>query len=167
MAAASTLALQTWFSVANTMALAGWCGLVLLPRHPLLLRGLQFVVIGGLCLAYTTLVFVYFFGAGGGYGSLAQVQGLFIVPEVALAGWLHYLAFDLWVGLWIARRADAQGVSRWLQAPVLFVTFMFGPVGLLLYAAVAWRHVGLERLLGAVAVPTQTSNSGGCSHEHL
>jgi len=64
------------------------------------------------------------------------VQKLFESPGVALAGWVHYLAFDLFVGLWIAMRSDAVGLSRWLQAPILVTTFMFGPIGLLLFAAV-------------------------------
>jgi len=52
-----------------------------------------------------------------------------------VAGWIHYLAFDLFVGLWIATEADKAGISRWLQAPILVATFMFGPIGLLLFFA--------------------------------
>lgn len=89
------------------------------------------------------------------------VQHLFTMPEVALAGWLHYLAFDLWVGLWIARHADALGISRWLQAPVLFATFMFGPIGLLLYAPLARRNSLLERWISAVAAPDLNTSPGG------
>ncbi|MEM9315304.1 MAG: abscisic acid-deficient protein Aba4 family protein, partial [Pseudomonadota bacterium] len=50
-----------------------------------------------------------------------------------LAGWIHYLAFDLFVGAWIATEADRLGLSRLLQAPLLVATFMFGPVGLALF----------------------------------
>ena len=49
------------------------------------------------------------------------------------AGWTHYLAFDLFVGLWIARDGDAKGISRLVQAPVLLATFMAGPLGLLVW----------------------------------
>ena len=73
------------------------------------------------------------------------MQRLFAVPEVALAGWIHYLAFDLFVGLWIAQRADAMGLSRWLQAPVLVVTFMFGPIGLMLFGLAAAARQGWRR----------------------
>lgn len=125
------------FRVANTCALLCWIALILLPRW----RGVRIVIaaviVGGLCVAYAALIFVYFFRVeGGGFSTLAQVQRLFESPHVALAGWLHYLAFDLFVGLWIAQRSDAVGLSRWMQAPTLGVTFMFGPIGLLLYAAI-------------------------------
>ncbi len=131
---AFTLPLESLFSVANTTALVSWGVLILLPRTRFLRRLVQVLSIGGLCLAYAVLIQLYFFSVpGGGFGTLAAVQRLFEVPEVALAGWIHYLAFDLFVGLWIAQRADALGLSRWLQAPVLVVTFMFGPIGLLLF----------------------------------
>ena len=94
-------------------------------------------LIGLLSLLYAVLALAFFFRVpGGGFGTLAEVMRLFTVPEVALAGWVHYLAFDLAVGLWWSVQADQRGVSRWLQAPVLFVTFMFGPLGLLMGLAV-------------------------------
>jgi hypothetical protein len=50
-----------------------------------------------------------------------------------VAGWVHYLAFDLMTGLFIKRNALKHGISHWLLIPCLFLTFMFGPIGLLLY----------------------------------
>lgn len=139
------------FRVANLLALGGWTTLILLPRTKWLRGAILVGIVGMLCLAYTALVQVHFFRAeGGGFGSLEDVQALFRSRPVALAGWLHYLAFDLVVGWWIAGQCDERGVSRWLQAPLLFTTFMFGPVGLLLaaagIAAVRWRP-WLERTL--------------------
>jgi hypothetical protein len=61
---------------------------------------------------------------------------LFTDQRVALAGWIHYLAFDLFVGLWIAARSDELRISRLVQAPVLVVTFMFGPLGFLLFQSI-------------------------------
>ena len=52
---------------------------------------------------------------------------------VLVAGWVHYLAFDLFIGTWIAVEADKRGYNRVLQAPMLVATFMFGPLGLLLF----------------------------------
>jgi hypothetical protein len=52
---------------------------------------------------------------------------------VLVAGWIHYLAFDLFVGTWIASEADRLGWNRVVQAPILIATFMFGPIGLLLF----------------------------------
>ena len=50
-------------------------------------------------------------------------------------GWTHYLAFDLFVGLWIARDADAKGISRYVQAPILLATLLAGPLGLGIWLA--------------------------------
>jgi Domain of unknown function (DUF4281) len=127
------------FRLANTCALISWVALIVLPWRVRVSAAIQVVTVGGLCLLYGGLVMAFFFTVpGGGFSSLAAVQRLFTVPEVALAGWIHYLAFDLFIGLWIAGRYDALGISRWLQAPVLVVTFMFGPLGLLLYFSSAW-----------------------------
>ena len=67
------------------------------------------------------------------FTTLAGVMALFDSPGGATIGWIHYLAFDLFVGIQIARNADAHVISRWLQVPILFFTFMAGPIGLLLY----------------------------------
>lgn len=129
---------EAWFAVANTLALIAWVALILLPRRPWLHAALQVGVAGLLSIAYAALVAVYFFGVeSGGYSSLAAVRALFGSDPVVLAGWLHYLAFDLLIGLVIAERLDAAVVSRWLQAPILVSTFMFGPVGYLLYLGTA------------------------------
>jgi len=122
------------FSLANTIALVCWAALVLLPRRRWMAAALRYGILGGFCVVYTALIVVYFTSAqGGGFNSIAQVRALFRPDANVLAGWIHYLAWDLFVGLWIAERADAFGVSRWAQAPILFATFMFGPVGYLLF----------------------------------
>lgn len=129
------------FRVANTTALASWIALIALPRRRAVRLALQAGAIGMLCVLYAILILVYFFRVeGGGFGTLAQVQALFASAPVALAGWVHYLAFDLFVGLWIAQRADEAGLSRLLQAPILATTFLFGPIGLLLAAAALARR---------------------------
>ena len=69
----------------------------------------------------------------GGFGSITEVQALFSSPGGLTIGWIHYLAFDLFVGIWIARDADAKNFSRFLQFPVLVLTFLAGPLGLLLW----------------------------------
>ena len=145
---ALNLPLESIFSVANTTALVSWLALILLPRALVLRRLIQVLAVGGLCVAYAVLIQLAFFSVqGGGFFSLAAVQRLFEVPEVALAGWIHYLAFDLFIGLWIAQRADAMGLSRWLQAPLLVVTFMFGPIGLMVFGLAAAARQGWRKLL--------------------
>ena len=69
----------------------------------------------------------------GGFGSLAAVAALFSVEELLLAGWIHYLAFDLFVGAWEVRDSQARGINHLLIIPCLLATFMAGPAGLVLY----------------------------------
>ncbi|MBB5517713.1 ABA4-like family protein [Amphiplicatus metriothermophilus] len=122
------------FRLGNMTALVGWAILVFLPRRfPLLLAVPKFAIPALLALAYAGLMFVRFFDSGGGYGSLDAVRALFAHDEILVAGWLHYLAFDLFVGVWIAEQADRAGIPRLIQTAFLLATFMFGPVGLALY----------------------------------
>ena len=62
-----------------------------------------------------------------------------------LVGWVHYLAFDLWVGAWAVEDAGKRGVPHWAMVPVLFLTLMAGPIGLLVYLA---ARAGLSRRQG-------------------
>ncbi|WP_374370519.1 ABA4-like family protein [Dongia sp.] len=129
---------EDWFSAAGSLAMLGWASLILLPRRGWILAALRHGAVGLLALLYAVLILGYFFDVeGGGFGSIAEVRALFMSDPVLLAGWVHYLAFDLFVGLWIAERADALGIHRLLQAPVLAATFMFGPIGLLLHLGLA------------------------------
>ncbi|MBN1239953.1 MAG: DUF4281 domain-containing protein [Gammaproteobacteria bacterium] len=137
---------ETAFRLANLLAVAGWAVLLLAPQRARLLRSVPACVIPAVLSAgYFVLVAVHFAGAEGGFSSLADVGRLFASEPVRLAGWLHYLAFDLFVGAWIARRADRLGVSRVIQAPILIATFLFGPVGLLVFLSLQ-SLIGVRRL---------------------
>ena len=81
----------------------------------------------------------------GGFGSLAQVKALFTQDRAVLAGWVHYLAFDLFVGCWIVLDAHERHITHWLIVPCLGLTFMFGPVGLLLYFVVRTAFASARR----------------------
>ena len=81
-------------------------------------------------------------GADGGSGSLAEVSRLFENPYLLLAGWVHYLAFDLFIGAWEVRDARRLGIPHLLVVPCLGLTFILGPVGLLLYLGL---RAGLRR----------------------
>lgn len=128
------------FQAASSLAFFTWLLLVFAPRPAWWLAGIRYGVIGLLALVYAVLALLYFFRVpGGGFGSIEQVRALFAHDAVLTAGWIHYLAFDLFVGVWIAQRADEIGLARWLQAPILLLTFLFGPVGWLAFAACrAW-----------------------------
>ncbi|CAN7693570.1 ABA4-like family protein [Rhizobium sp. LjRoot254] len=124
------------FSIASTAAMAGWLALLLLPRWHFLVSVLRYGLIGTLSVAYAVLIMIFFFRVeGGGFNTIGEVRALFMSDGGLLAGWIHYLAFDLFVGMWIAEQADRIGMSRLLQAPILIATFMFGPIGLLIYLA--------------------------------
>lgn len=122
------------FSLASMAASLGWVALIFLPRWSWLTDFLKYGLISGLSLFYAVLIFLFFFKVeGGGFNSIAQVRALFMSDGGLLAGWVHYLAFDLFVGLWIAEEAKKIAMSRFLQAPILIATFMFGPIGLLIF----------------------------------
>ena len=67
------------------------------------------------------------------FGSLSGIASMFQNETAMLAGWVHYLAFDLMVGLYITHNAEKYGINRFVLIPCLFFTFMLGPIGLLLY----------------------------------
>jgi hypothetical protein len=125
------------FSAVNMLALAGWAALILLPRWPALLSAVLYLGVGLLCLVYATGLIGLVSGLipnpqGGGadFSTIAGVRAIFASDAGVTIGWTHYLAFDLFVGLWIARDGDAKGISRFIQAPILFATLMAGPLGL-------------------------------------
>ena len=144
------------FKICNTAALTSWVLLVAAPRWKLVPQIMRWGVITLMAVLYSVLIAVYFFRVeGGGFSTLAAVQALFTSREVALAGWVHYLAFDLFVGLWIAEKSDSLGIARIVQAPVLVTTFMFGPLGFLMFQAVlavnsAFGTVNKRNATGAV-----------------
>ena len=124
------------FKVANTIALVAWLILIHLPRPPWLILALRRGLIGGICLIYSVVIFRFISEVeGGGFSTLDQVKALFRSDAVVFAGWLHYLAFDLFVGLWIAEQSDLKKIHRVYQAGILAATFVLGPFGLLLYFA--------------------------------
>ena len=122
------------FELANMVALVGWVGLLaspLLPRLSQIIAGL--VVPALLGTLYAGLALAFWSSTKGGFGSLEQVAALFETRELLLAGWVHYLAFDLMVGAWEVRRARAEGIAFVLVVPCLVLTFLFGPAGLVLF----------------------------------
>ena len=91
-----------------------------------------------LCVGYV-IVLASSWGAPGGFNSLSQVALLFSSKGALLAGWIHYLAFDLLIGRWQVDRVLAVGrpvLLLWLTVLCLFATLMFGPAGLLLFLVV-------------------------------
>lgn len=125
------------FLLVNYWAFASWFALLFLPRGQKILTAILYAGVLLLCLAYTVMIVGYLTGsidAGGpstnDFTTLAGVMKLFDSPGGATLGWTHYLAFDLFTGMWIARDADHKEFSRIVQLPFLVLTLMVGPMGL-------------------------------------
>lgn len=129
------VSLDLLFATASRLALAGWLVLALLPYRLAAPRVVAVTIALALSALYAALVASFWTSGSGGFGSLAEVDRLFEHRGLLLAGWVHYLAFDLLVGLWEREQARRIGLSRWLLAPCLALTLMFGPLGWLAFLA--------------------------------
>ena len=140
---------DTVFSGASTLALLSWAVLAVslfLPRlRPATWRITGLAVPLILALAYVVLLPRGMTQAPqGGFGSIVAVRALFASDFALTAGWLHYLAFDLFVGTFIAREGLASRVPALLILPCLVLTFLFGPAGLLLHVLLKFAIVRMR-----------------------
>lgn len=134
------------FSLANTLALLSWLLLVVLRRSWVT------DIVAGLCVpillaaSYVVLIAIHWAGSAGGFATLADVALLFANPWLLLAGWIHYLCFDLLIGCWEVRDARDRGIPHLIVVPCLALTFLFGPAGWLAYRGlrVAYTRTGLN-----------------------
>jgi hypothetical protein len=125
------------FSIANAVAGLSWLLLLVLPHQAWVEQRIAGLVVPvSLAVVYAAVVATQWGGSEGGFSTLAGVAQLFANPWMLLAGWLHYLCFDLLIGCWEVRDARRLGVPHLLLVPCLLLTFMFGPAGWLLYGAV-------------------------------
>ncbi len=136
------------FSLSSILVMPGWLLLVFAPSWRWTTRLITSVLIP------FALGIVYFglfvsqanvMPEGGGFGSAAEVAILFSNPYLLTGGWIHYLAFDLFVGSWEVRDSKKQGIHHFLVVPCLLLTFLLGPTGLLLYLSI--RFVKTKRLM--------------------
>jgi hypothetical protein len=127
---------DTIFLICNYGVLPAWLLLVVLPRHKITQLVVHAVWIP--CLLAIAYIWAFATGPtaaeGAGFASLQGVMLLFQSPMAVLAGWVHYLAFDLFVGAWQVRDAKRQGIHHGLVIPCLVATLMLGPIGLMMYA---------------------------------
>jgi hypothetical protein len=128
--------LEWIFSVAGAIAAVGWLFLIVVPRRPLAVHvaGVFFPFV--LALMYLYFIAMHIRGAEGGFGSLADVATLFQKRELLLAGWIHYLCFDLFIGGWEVRDSQRNAIPHLVVMPCLIMTFLLGPIGLLFYFAI-------------------------------
>jgi hypothetical protein len=136
------------FSLVNTLALISWIVLIAGIRRDLVYRGFWIVLVPVLGCIYGGLILSFFTISGGGYGTLNEVKMLLSNDAVLLSGWVHYLLFDFFVGMYIAKCCDEDRVPFLVQTILLVLTFMFGPLGLLLYVCMRGVEWVLARVLG-------------------
>jgi hypothetical protein len=139
--------LAVLFRLSGAVVLPCWVCLLVAPRWRVSQILATFVAPLMISALYVALLLSHSSPPGAGFNSLAQVGVLFSSPYALLAGWIHYLAFDLFTGAWEARDAAHMGISRWLVAPCLLLTFLFGPAGLALYLLL---RLILRRKVGAL-----------------
>lgn len=131
------MSLEVIFSIANLTAFVCWILLFVLYHKRWVYRALFSFVMPILAAIYLIFILKGIGGDGsGGFDTLANVKQLFSKDEAVLAGWIHYLVFDLFVGMWICNDADKRGINRWLLLPCLLLSFLLGPAGLLLYIVI-------------------------------
>lgn len=129
------------FAIANSVSVLCWILLAILPNRRWVTDVLTGTAAPALfAVTYIAIVVAVFPRAEGTFSTLAGVTQFFSNPWLLLAGWLHYLAFDLLVGTWEARDSIERGVPRWLLVPCLFMTLMFGPLGWLSYMIARKRY---------------------------
>jgi hypothetical protein len=125
--------LERIFSAASTIAVVGWLFLIIVPKRPLAVHVAGIFLPLILAAMYLYFIAMHIRGAEGGFGSLADVATLFQKRELLLAGWIHYLCFDLFIGGWEVRDSQRHGIPHLVVIPCLIMTFMLGPIGLLFY----------------------------------
>ena len=130
------------FTLCNFFVLPGWLLLVFAPRWKWSATLVAPVLIPAVLAAIYLVLIVSSAGTTeGSFTSLDGVASLFEDPTVLLAGWLHYLAFDLFIGSWEVRDSARAGLGHAFVVPCLVLTFLFGPIGLLLYLGLrTWKH---------------------------
>ncbi|MEN8713247.1 MAG: ABA4-like family protein [Arenicellales bacterium] len=138
---------ETLFTIVNTAILPAWLLLLLAPRwhwtNKLIGSGAVSFVFA---LVYTVLIIMFIGQSEGSFSSLAGVQQLFSNPYLLIAGWVHYLAFDLLVGSWIVKDAQEKQIRHGWIVPILVMTFMFGPLGWASYVVLRNWTNGVKNL---------------------
>lgn len=129
---------QTLLNLINIAVIPAWALLIFAPRwrwtERLIHSGLYPLMLG---LAYIVfMICAIKFGTNSEPVNFTTVEGIaaiFTHPFGLLTAWVHYLVFDLFVGMWEARDARRRGMNHFALIPCLLLTFMAGPAGLLLY----------------------------------
>jgi Domain of unknown function (DUF4281) len=140
--------METLFNLSGLIVLPFWVLMICLPRWRLTERLMSSPLVSAVpAMLYTVLVIPSFAEVWQtvARSELSGIAELLGSPVGATIAWLHFLAFDLFVGRWIYRDSRERGITAWITAPVLFLTLMLGPCGFLLYLIVRHTRGYLER----------------------
>lgn len=123
------------FSICSTLVLPQWILMIIAPKWQWTQRLVASRIIPFILAIFYAYYILTSFGSseGGGFSSLEEVMQLFTVEGAVLAGWIHYLAFDLLIGGWILTTAQKKGIHHGLVIPCLIGCFMLGPIGFLVF----------------------------------
>ena len=130
---------ETIFNIFNSGILLFWMLLLFFPKQSITQKVIAYPWVP----LFIAFGYIYFMGMNSGtfsadFTSLNGLTEMFqnANPQGVAAGWLHYLAFDFWVGCWMLKNSQEKGVKHlWMLVPMLF-TFMLGPVGIIIYTLV-------------------------------
>ncbi|NNK82991.1 MAG: DUF4281 domain-containing protein [Flavobacteriaceae bacterium] len=136
------------FSIANTMAFIMWLLLIILPNWKTTRFLIDFKVIP---ILLSILYAIYIIssiisGPAMDFSSLEAVMHLFTIENAVLSGWLHYLVFDLLVGMWILDENKKLKIPHAILVPCLIGTFLIGPIGFLIYMVVRAYKIQTQRV---------------------
>lgn len=135
-AADSSLGMERLFGLSGLLVLPFWALMILLPgwRVTRWVIGSPLIALAP-ALIYAALVLPRLAEVWAAVASpkLPAVAALLGTAEGATIAWLHFLAFDLFVGRWVYLESRERGRSPWLISPLLLLTLMLGPVGFSLY----------------------------------
>jgi ABA DEFICIENT 4-like len=132
---------RTIYDLSRFIVIPGWlllaASLIRRDWGPKLWPITQFVCPALLCILYLLMVWDGRHGFdANGIGTFFSLEGvgcLYRNPSALNAGWLHFLALDLFAATWIVREGLERGLPRWLLFLLLPLIMMLAPAGLLLY----------------------------------
>jgi len=126
--------LENVFSAVSTLSFLSWIALIIFYRNPKVYGYLFSITLIIFACIYSYFIFTGFdWRQMENFQTLSGIKELFGSDEALLAGWIHYLAFDLFVGMWIAKDAASKNINRMVLLPFLLFTFMMGPLGWFMY----------------------------------
>lgn len=124
------MTLSEIFLICNVIVLPGWLALLFFQNW----KQLHYLIFISCMLLASAYAFLLFTSSNSvDFGSLEGIKALFSNESAVLAGWIHYLAFDMLVGYWMVKDAKRNKINRWIITPSLFFTLMTGPFGFLTY----------------------------------